>query len=252
MLNLLTVIKVGMEFFGTFIVSASINFSTIYYLNYQEIHWALLFTGIFSAIYITKDISGAHLNPSTTLALLLVRDKQNIININKPKEQKMYILYFMSQIAGAFFSCFLSAFFNKNNIFKFSFCSNIRASNVFLSEILCGFLYNYTYLCLSNHKSNIENKQANLSNETLTQPFAMTISFCFIASISLNISGSFFNPALAIAHCISRFLITNDSTDLKYILVYALTPFAGSVCAVKVYRQFFSFYYESKAKCPFK
>ena len=143
-----------MEFLGTFIISASLNFSTKYYSNYQEMHWALLFTGVFSAIYISKEISGAHLNPSTTLALMLAREKENIIDINKPKEQKMYVLYCTSQIAGAFLSCFLSALFNKNHLFKLAIGKNIRVSNAFAAEVLCCFIYNYTYLCLSNNEFN--------------------------------------------------------------------------------------------------
>src|SRR5258706_304716 len=63
MYKTINLIKLAMEFFGTFIISSSINLSTLYNTS-QEIHWSLLFTSIFSSIYITKDISGGHLNPA--------------------------------------------------------------------------------------------------------------------------------------------------------------------------------------------
>ena len=160
MYKILLIIKLFMEFLGTFIISASFNFSTIYGFK-QDLDWVLIFTGFFSAIYITKEISGAHLNPSTTVAVLTTKNKENIIEIEKQKELKLYVFYFISQILGAFFSCFLASTFNKKKIFNFGFNSNVRISNVFLSEVLCGFIYNYTFLCLSK-KYNLKKKTEKL------------------------------------------------------------------------------------------
>ena len=89
-------LKVLMEFIGTFILSAGINFSTLYKntgngLISQEGQPILLFLAFFSAITITRSISGGHINPAVTIAFYFSKQEE------KSNETSMAIFYFLDQ-----------------------------------------------------------------------------------------------------------------------------------------------------------
>ncbi len=142
-------IRLLTEFFGTFIISICINLSTQYQSHKQVIHWPLIFTGFFSAIYITKNISGGHLNPSTTLSIILNKENRTNSGAKPSNKQQLFYLYFIFQILGGFSACFIASLLNKNNIFRLNISENIKIHNAFLAEIIFSFIYNYSFLCLS-------------------------------------------------------------------------------------------------------
>lgn len=141
----LLTIKLFLEAFGTFILSASISLSTKFEGKDQQIVYALYFTGVFTAYYVAKAVSGAHLNPSTTAAVYLVK----LEKIEKTNKTKKYLLYAVWQLIGAAGACFVSGYLNKGNIFAFKIREKITFFNAFLIETLCSFLCNYLFLCLS-------------------------------------------------------------------------------------------------------
>ena len=142
-------IRLLMEFFGTFIISICINLSTQYQNTLQLINWSLIFTGYFCAIYITKNISGAHLNPSTTLSIILYKQNKHNTDVIHLNKRLNYYLYFITQIAGSFFACFISSLLNKDHIFRFSLPNKVYIYHAFLAEIIFCFIHNYIFLCLS-------------------------------------------------------------------------------------------------------
>ena len=87
-------LKVLMEFIGTFILSAGINFSTLYKntgngLISQEGQPILLFLAFFSAITITRSISGGHINPAVTIAFYFSKQEEKLNNL----EDKYYKMF---------------------------------------------------------------------------------------------------------------------------------------------------------------
>jgi glycerol uptake facilitator-like aquaporin len=136
-------LKVLMEFIGTFILSAAINLSTSYTSDGQQIgNPLLIILSFFSAITITRQISGGHINPAVTIAVYFGKSSEE-----RSKEQPIFTLYILAQILGALCSCFFSYIFYREHIFKLSLSDGIIPMNAFLIEIITTFIFIYTILC---------------------------------------------------------------------------------------------------------
>ena len=85
-----------------------------------------------------------------------------------------------------------------------------------------------------------------MSNENLTKTFVIAITFTLLALQSHNLTGSFFNPAIGISHCLSLFFITLDKKEVRYLFLYISGPIIGSFIATKVYSCYFNLFFTLK------
>jgi glycerol uptake facilitator-like aquaporin len=136
-------LKVFMEFTGTFILASSINLSTIYLQDGTQIAQPLMIIlSFFSAITITRAISGGHVNPAVTIGVYFEKDAES-----RSKDQQLMTLYVIAQTLAALSACFFSYIFYRENIFKLAPASTTTPIQALLAEILGTFLLVYTILC---------------------------------------------------------------------------------------------------------
>lgn len=135
-------LKVTMEFLGTFILSAAINLSTVYEDGKQIGNPLLVILSFFSAITITRSISGGHINPAVTIACYFEKPSEI-----RSKEQPLFTLYILAQFLGALTACFFSYIFYKENVFKLAINPNNLPLNAFIIEVVATALFIYTILC---------------------------------------------------------------------------------------------------------
>ena len=235
--------KVLMEFIGTFVLSAGINFSTIYHKDdngiiKQEGQPILLFLAFFSAITITRSISGGHINPAVTIAVYFSKTQEE-----QNKEPNLVIFYFLAQILGAISSCIFSYIFYVDNIFKLTLAEGISPLSGFLTELIATFVFTYTILCQGN-------KDAEITKDPTISTFIITIALFGSCGIAGNITGGCLNPAIGFAHNFIRLIVKGDPAECKYLWLYILGPSCGGFLAAFIYQGFFKKYFEeSKQKC---
>ena len=91
-------LKIFMEFLGTFILCGALNLSTFYYKSndsaIQSMQPILVFLAFFTAITITRNISGGHINPAVTVAIWISDSDE----IRKKKRIIIFILYYQSNL----------------------------------------------------------------------------------------------------------------------------------------------------------
>ncbi len=136
-------LKVFMEFLGTFILTASINLSTIYNEDgTQTANPLLIILSFFSAITICRAISGGHINPAVTIGVYFEKPSDL-----RSKEQPLFTLYVLAQFLGSISACFFSYIFYRENVFKLDIGTSTVPLHALLSEVFCSFLFIYTILC---------------------------------------------------------------------------------------------------------
>lgn len=233
-------LKVLMEFIGTFILSAGINFSTLYKntgngLISQEGQPILLFLAFFSAITITRSISGGHINPAVTLAFYFSKQQEE-----KSNETSMVIFYFLAQFLGALASCVFSYIFYFDNILKLTLTDGVSPLSGFLTEMIATFIFTYTILCQSN-------QDAEITKDPTISTFIITIALFGSCGIAGNLTGGCLNPAIGFGHNFIRLIVTGDPSECRYLWLYILGPACGGILAAIVYNGFFKKYFDELA-----
>ena len=223
--------KLLMEFFGVMILSLSINLSTSYSLGNQLSNWLLVFSGFYTAITWSREISGGHLNPSVTTGFFCAKGEN--------KQLVQAINFILAQILGSCFSCLISFYIYNGNIFNFKINESSNEIQSFLVEVISTFLFVYTILCQSNKSSKLFMEK---SSSTLIIALALFAS----ANVAGNISGGCLNPALGIGHNFTRFFIFKDFAEIKYLWIYVLGPLLGGFLASQLYNFFFENYFSGQ------
>lgn len=218
-----------MEFFGTLILSLSINLSTAYSSAGQNGNWLLIFAGFFTAVTWTREISGGHLNPSVSTAVYFSKEYSK-------KENNFLVGYYVSQILGATTACLLSFYLYEGNIFQLKISNLASPSQAFLAEVISTFFFVYCILCHGNATSKLFLEK---SASSLIIAFALFAS----ASVAGGISGGCLNPAIGIAHNFTRFFIFQDFNELSYLWLYVAGPLTGGLLSVFVYNSFYENYF---------
>lgn len=230
-------LKIIMEFVGTFILSASVNFSTQYTSEGAQVgNWLLIFTSFYVAVTWCRDISGGHVNPAVTTAVYLSLDEKQ-----RAKEQSTFTLYIVAQILGALSSCLLSYVFYRENVFQIAINKNVDPIHALILEILGTGLFTYSILCQGD-------KNAKLTNEKSVSTFVVCMALFASANIAGNVSGGCINPAIGFAQNFVRLLVTSDVKECKYLWIYIVGPLGGAACAAYIYNNFFSYFFTKEEK----
>src|ERR1035437_1006402 len=173
---------------------------------------------VFAAlIYMGYAISGAHYNPATTLAMLLLKK----ISV---KDSAIYILIqFIAGCAGAF--CYFLIWGRNMGIPRPNMEINI-IKPLFVETIFT-FLLVLMYLFVTE-KKNIGNNFYGL---------AIGLTLIGIGIASANISGGAFNPAIAIGPmAVDKLFGSCSCNPFTYGWIYLTGPFIGGAVAAFIYR----------------
>ncbi len=177
---------------------------------------------IIAAAYAIGPISGCHVNPAVSLAMLL-NDRLSFDD---------FIGYVIAQVAGAFAGSGILYFitanselngFGSNGFASFS-SVNLSTAGAVVVEIVLTFVFVMTILGVTSSE-----KTSNIAGLVI----GLTLTFVHIIGIPLT--GTSVNPARSIAPA-----VLEGGEVLNQVWVFILAPLVGAALAALVWKHFFS------------
>jgi aquaporin Z len=205
------------EFYGTFILVFIGTGSIAFGVGDSLLSVAFAFGfGAMIAIYTVGHISGAHLNPVVSLAMVL----------DRRMGWKTFAIYLIAQTSGAFFASLTLLIGSGTDAFVglgvSSFTEPTTAMVVIIFEMFLTFILVYLVLAVSQRRS--------------LQPFlGLIVAFTLVGLILIGgpISSASLNPIRSLAPA----LLTGGEALLQ-LWVFILGPTLGAILAVLFYRFF--------------
>ena len=179
---------------------------------------------IVAMAYVIGNVSGCHINPAVSLAML----------INKKLTLKEFCFYVIAQVIGALIgTCLLVLILNSigldfhmpdvglgANGYGAESYTNITAWGAFLVEVILTYVFIYTILGVTSD----EGKGA-------VAGIVIGLTLAFVHIIGIPLTGTSVNPARSLAPAI--FL---GGAALKQVWVFIVAPFVGSALAAYTYK----------------
>ncbi len=174
---------------------------------------------IVAMAYVIGDISGCHVNPAVSLAMLIL----------KKMTGKEFLCYVVAQAFGAIIGTGIlyvilrstaigTASLGANGFGALS-ATNISMMGAILVEVVLTFVFVYTILGVTSDK-----KYAPVAG------LVIGLTLAFVHLLGINLTGTSVNPARSIAPAL--FL---GGTALKQVWVFILAPLVGAALSACVY-----------------
>ena len=179
---------------------------------------------IVAMAYVIGNISGCHINPAVSLAML----------INGKLSIRDFFLYLVSQVLGAFagagilYGIIACSGLNVAEVglgangFDALSAVNLNMAGAIIVEIVLTFVFIYTILGVTS-----DEKKSSIAGIVI----GLTLAFVHILGICLT--GTSVNPARSLAPAV---LLGGDA--LKQVWVFIVAPFVGSALAAVLFRFF--------------
>ena len=175
---------------------------------------------IVAEAYVIGSISGCHVNPAVSLAML----------ISKKLDAKDFVCYVVSQILGAIAGTAILFFILSNtnlgttqlgaNFYGELSATNISLVAAIVTEIVLTFVFIYTILGVTSDES-----KSNIAG------LVIGLTLTFVHLIGIPLTGTSVNPARSLAPAI--FL---GGEAIRQIWVFILAPLVGGALAAFVYK----------------
>ena len=175
---------------------------------------------IVAMAYVIGNISGCHVNPAVSLAML----------INNKLTVKEFICYVVSQVFGAVFGSALlkiilyTTEYGTSNLgangYGVASAYEITLLGAFLVEIVLTFVFIYTILGVTS-----DEKKGSVAG------LVIGLTLTFVHLIGINLTGTSVNPARSLAPAIFM-----GKEALSQVWVFIVAPFIGSALAAGVFR----------------
>ena len=175
---------------------------------------------IVAMAYVIGNISGCHVNPAVSLAMLL--DKRMSLHD--------FICYVVAQVVGALCgSGILYVILSKSVITTVNLGANgygnlssigISLGGAILTEIILTFVFVYTILGVTADK-----------NKTQVAGIVIGLTLAFVHILGIGITGTSVNPARSLAPALIM-----GGEALKQVWLFIVAPLVGSALATLVYR----------------
>ncbi|MBR3133165.1 MAG: MIP family channel protein [Clostridia bacterium] len=174
---------------------------------------------IVAMAYAIGNISGCHINPAVSLAML----------INKKMSLKDFIGYVIAQVAGAFagigilYSILYSSEIGTDalgaNGFESLSAVNLSMISAIVVEIVLTFVFIYTILGVTS-----DEKKSSVAG------IVIGLTLAFVHILGINLTGTSVNPARSLAPAVIQ-----GGKALEQVWVFIVAPFVGSALAALVY-----------------
>lgn len=181
---------------------------------------------IVAMAYVIGNISGCHVNPAVSLAML----------ISKKMNFKDFIGYVVAQIIGAFVGAGLLYFILSTtgagvtglgtNGFGEASAVNITMLGAFVVEVILTFVFVYTILGVTS-----DEKKSSVAG------IVIGLTLTFVHLIGIRLTGTSVNPARSLAPAVIM-----GGTALKQVWLFIVAPLIGSALSA------FTFKYLNKEK----
>lgn len=198
------------ELLGTFVL-VLVGCGTAVYTNADVVATSLAFgLSIVALAYSIGNISGCHVNPAVSLAML----------INKKMNIKDFIFYVISQIIGAFVATLVLGFvFNSfDKLGANSFDTRILVALII--ETILTFIFILSILGVTSKK-----EYSNVSG------LVIGLTLVLVHLLGIHFTGTSVNPARSIAPAILQ-----GGTALSQLWVFIVAPLFGSLLASLFYK----------------
>ncbi len=175
---------------------------------------------IVACAYVIGNISGCHVNPAVSLAML----------ISKKLSVKDFICYVVSQILGAIAGSAILFFILSNtdlgttalgaNFYGELSANNISLAGAIVTEVVLTFVFIYTILGVTSDE-----------NKSSVAGIVIGLTLTFVHLIGIPLTGTSVNPARSLVPAI--FL---GGEAIKQIWVFIVFPLVGAALAAGTYR----------------
>ena len=175
---------------------------------------------IVAMAYVIGNVSGCHINPAVSLAML----------INKKMSIKDFGFYVLAQVLGAFLGSGLLYAILANtdlgtsalgaNGYAALSATNITLLGAIIVEIILTYVFIYTILGVTS-----DEKKGSIAGIVI----GLTLTFVHI--IGINLTGTSVNPARSLAPAVIQ-----GGEALKQVWVFIVAPFIGSALAAVTYK----------------
>ena len=202
------------EFIGTFTL---VLFGTgVAVITGNIVAIALAFgLAIIASAYVIGDISGCHVNPAVSLAML----------IDKRMTVKDFIGYVVSQILGAIAGSATLLFIAKQLkidevILGANTFGKLTMIGAFVVELILTFIFIYTVLGVTKDK-----EKSNIA------PIVIGLTLTFVHLFGVGLTGTSVNPARSLAPALLQ-----GGEALKQVWLFIVAPLAGGGLAAIVFK----------------
>ena len=202
------------EFIGTFTL---VLFGTgVAVITGNLLATALAFgLAIIASAYVIGDISGCHVNPAVSFAML----------ISKKLSLKDFIGYVISQVAGAFAASGVLYFIIKDmgarkTLLGANGFGDLSIFAAFIVELILTFIFVYTILGVTKDK-----EKANVA------PIVIGLTLAFVHLFGIGLTGTSVNPARSLAPAVIQ-----GGEALKQVWLFIVAPLVGGGLSAIVYK----------------
>ena len=175
---------------------------------------------IIASAYVIGDISGCHVNPAVSLAMLL----------SKKMKLKDFCGYVIAQIAGAFAGTGLLYFILSQTVIGTSqlgangygslSATDITLAAAIITEIVLTFIFIYTILGVTS-----DDKKGNVAG------IVIGLTLTFVHLIGIVLTGTSVNPARSLAPAV---ILGGEA--LKQVWVFIVAPLVGAALATFTFK----------------
>ena len=176
---------------------------------------------IIACAYVIGDVSGCHVNPAVSFAMLLKGDL-------KCKE---FIKYVVAQVAGAFAGAGLLYYIFDNseigtknlgaNGFESLSAVNLSCLAAFIVEVILTFVFIYTILGVTSDK-----------NKKAVSGIVIGLTLTFVHILGINLTGTSVNPARSLAPAVIL-----GGKALEQVWLFIVAPLVGSFLATLTFKK---------------
>ena len=207
------------EFIGTFTL---VLFGTgVAVMTNDLVAIALAFgLAIVASAYAIGKISGCHVNPAVSLAML-IDGRMNI---------KDFIGYVVAQVAGAFaatgtlYYVFSETIIGSKNLgangYEALSAANLSMLGAFILEVVLTFIFVYTVVAVTKDK-----EKENIA------PIVIGLTLAFVHLLGVYLTGTSVNPARSLAPAVIQ-----GGDALKQVWLFIIAPFVGGSLSAIVYK----------------
>ena len=175
---------------------------------------------IIAMAYVIGNISGCHVNPAVSLAML----------INKKMSVKDFIGYVVAQVIGAFVGAGILYFILDRtgaaviglgtNGFAENSTLGLNMAGAFVTEVILTFVFIYTILGVTSDKD-----KSNIAG------LVIGLTLTFVHLIGINLTGTSVNPARSLAPAVIM-----GGEALKQVWLFIVAPFIGAALSAIVFK----------------
>ena len=170
---------------------------------------------IVAMAYVIGNVSGCHVNPAVSLAML----------INKKLTVKEFCLYVVSQVIGAFVGAGILYFVLSNagigveNLGANGF-GTLSIAGAFVVELVLTFVFVYTILGVTSDES-----------KSSVAGIVIGLTLAFVHLLGIKLTGTSVNPARSLAPAILQ-----GGDALKQVWLFIVAPLCGSALSACTFK----------------